>query len=331
MKKFLSFLWVCILSHSYAQQPVYTLYYTNPIPINPAFTGTSHKFRSGINFRNQWSNYSSPITAYSVYADNYFATINSGIGINIYTDQAGTSNYRTTVISTSYSYNARISNNIFLKFGIQPSINFIGLDQGSLTFNDQLSPTGPTGQNSAEGNLNARKYTYLNLNSGMLLTANNFWLGASGYNLLAPKSGYGSESKLPFGFGIQTGMKIEFLANQISRKEKKERFLMPHIFLSSIGTSKHLYIGSEIVYEPFSAGITMRGNYFSQVSGVTNSNSVAISIGFRKKNVQSNYSYDIPLSNKSSLLGPSHEISIRTLFKLWQKPTRRKIERLDLF
>lgn len=106
---------------------------------------------------------------------------------------------------------------------------------------------------------------------------------------------------------------------------------MPHLFFSSIGASKQLYVGTEIVYEPFTAGITLRGNYFSQIATVGNTNSLAISIGFRKKNVQSNYCYDIPLSSKTSILGPSHEISIRTLFKLWQKPSRRKIERLDLF
>ena len=140
-----------------------------------------------------------------------------------------------------------------------------------------------------------------------------------------------NDSKLPIGFGIQTGVKIEFLADQISRKEKKERFLMPHLYFANIGPSKQLFLGTEMVYEPFSFGITVRGNYFSQVSGTQNTSSVAFSIGFRKKNVQSNYAYDLPISSKTSLLGPSHEVSIRTLFKFWEKPTRRKMRRLDLF
>jgi type IX secretion system PorP/SprF family membrane protein len=331
MKKLLFIILAYCCSYSYAQQPLYTLYYTNPLPVNPAFTGSSHKFRSGINFRNQWSSFSSSLTAYSVYVDNYFTSINSGIGLNIYTDQAGNANYRTTLISASYAYNTRISNNVFLKAGIQPTLGFAGLDAGSLTYNDQLTATGSTGQASAEASSMGNNHTYINLNSGLLLTAQNFWLGISGYNLNSPKVGISDASKLPIGFGVQTGYKLEFLANQISRKEKKERFLMPHIFFSTIGASKQLYVGTEIVYEPFTAGITLRGNYFSQIATVGNSNSMAISIGFRKKNVQSNYCYDIPLSSKTSILGPSHEISIRTLFKLWQKPSRRKTERLDLF
>lgn len=331
MKKLLFVFLVFYCSYSYAQQPLYTLYYTNPLPVNPAFAGSAHKFRSGINFRNQWSNFSSSLTAYSVFADNYFASINSGIGLNIYTDQAGNANFRTTLISASYAYNARISNNIFLKAGIQPTIGFSGLDAGGLTYNDQLTATGSTGQASAEASAMGNKHAYFNLNSGIILTAQNFWLGISGYNLNTPKVGISDASKLPISFGVQTGYKLEFLANQISRKEKKERFLMPHLFFNSYGASKQLYVGTEIVYEPFTAGITLRGNYFSKVATVGNTNSVAISIGFRKKGVQSNYCYDIPLSSKTSILGPSHEISIRTLFKLWQKPSRRKTERLDLF
>ena len=121
------------------------------------------------------------------------------------------------------------------------------------------------------------------------------------------------------------------MANVVSRREKKERFIMPNLAFSSIGFSKIIYLGTELAFEPFSLGIMLKGNYFSKVSEATNTSNVALSLGFRKKNVQANYTYDIPISNKTGLLGPSHEIGIRTLFKFWQKPTRRPVERLDLF
>ncbi len=321
-------------SCAFAQLPTYTLYYTNPLPINPALAGSAHQFRAGINFRNQWSNYVSPITAYSVFADNYFSTINSGIGLSIYTDQAGLANFRTTQIATYYAYNAKLNNKIFLKAGIQPAIGFNGQDQGSLTYNDQLSPlstTGKTGLSSAESAQLGTRKTYFNLNSGLVLTVDRFYIGLSGYNLLMPKIGISSESKLPIGFGLQSGIKIEFLANQISRKEKKERYIMPHVYFSAIGQSKQLYTGAELVYEPFTIGLTIRGNYFSKVADNQNISSTAVSIGFRKKNIQFNYAYDLPISSKTNLLGPSHEVGIRTLLKLWQRPSRRTIDRLDLF
>ncbi|MBC7391203.1 MAG: PorP/SprF family type IX secretion system membrane protein [Opitutaceae bacterium] len=331
MKKLILFIFILFSQiFVFGQQPLYTLYYTNPLPVNPAFAGSSHKFRAGINYRNQWSNFNEPITAYSVYADNYFGSINSGIGFLVYTDQAGVSNYRSTRISAYYSYTVKLGHNTFLKAGAEPLVGIQGLNQNNLLFNDQLSVNGQTGTASAES-LQGLQKTYFNLNSGLLFTANNFWLGASGYNLLMPQTGFSSLSKLPIGFGAQTGIKIEFMANQISRKEKKERFIMPNVAFSSIGFSKQIYLGTELAYEPFSLGIMLRGNYFSKVSGATNTSSVAISLGFRKRNVQANYTYDIPISNKTGILGPSHEIGIRTLFKIWQKPTRRPTERLDLF
>ena len=331
MKKFV-FLIVCSVFQilAVAQQPLYTQYYTNPLPVNPAFTGSSHQFRAGINFRNQWSNFDDPITAYSIYADNYFANINSGIGFLAYSDQAGSLNYRSTRISGYYSYNAKLATKTYLKAGLEPTIGIQSLNQNSLLFNDQLSVDGQTSNVTSE-NLQGVQKTYINLNSGLLLTANNFWLGASGYNFLMPQISVSQQSKLPIGFGLQSGIKIDFLSNVISRREKKQRFLMPNVFFSSIGNSKQLFVGTELGYEPFSLGLMFRGNYFSKVSGAPNTTSVAISIGFRKKNVQANYTYDLPVSNKTTLLGPSHEIGIRTFFKIWQRPSRRPIDRLDLF
>lgn len=313
----------------YGQQPIYTLYYANPLPVNPALAGSAHQLRAGVNFRNQWTNFVSPITAYSVFADNYFGTIKSGIGFSVYTDLAGAVNYRSTNISLYYAYIAQLADNVHLKAGIQPALGMNGLDQGQLVYNDQLSVAGHTGSATAES-FASSKTTYFNLHSGVVLTARQCWIGVTGHNLLTPKSGYTDASKLPIGFGVQAGMKIEFLANQITRKEKKERFLMPHVYFASTEVGKQLFLGTELVYEPFSIGGTLRGNFFSKPAGTTNVTSFALAIGFRKKNVHSNYSYEIPLS-KTSVLGPSHEISIRTLFKVWQRPTRRKIERLDLF
>jgi len=331
MKRTLFSLFLLFSLYSQGQLPVYTLYHTNPLPVNPALAGSAHQFRSGLNFRNQWSSYVNPILGYSVFVDNYFSSIRSGIGASVYSDVLGSTNFRSTQIGFFYSQTIKLTDRVFIKAGIQPALGFTGFDGGSLLFNDQLNSRGNTGNATAETLAFGSKKTYLNLNSGILFTVNNFWVGASGYNLLKPQVGLTSSSKLPIGFGIQSGMKIEFRANQISRKENQERYLMPHLFMSSIGTSQQLYTGMEMVYEPFSLGLLLRGNYFSKVNGIENATSAAFNFGFRKKNVHFNYAYDLPISNKSRLLGPSHELSVQTLFKLWQKPTRRTIKRLDLF
>jgi type IX secretion system PorP/SprF family membrane protein len=327
---FLSFL---LLSTFLAlgQLPAYTLYYTNPLPINPAFTGSAHKFRAGINFRNQWTEFISPVTAYSLYADNYFGQINSSIGISVYSDVTGFANYRTTQIAAYYAFSAKLSDNVYLKSGVQPSYNIAGSDQGSLVFNDQLTASGTTGTATAETLPLGTKVQYANLGAGVLLTAGSVYVGASGYNLLMPRTGYSTNSKLPIGFGIQAGGKFDFMADQISRKEKKERFLMPHLAFVSVGNSNMLFAGTELAYAPFSIGGLLKGNFFSKADGISNMASFAVSVGFRKKEVQANYAYEFPITNKAKIIGPSHEISVRTTLKIWQKPSRRKIERLDLF
>jgi type IX secretion system PorP/SprF family membrane protein len=316
-----------------AQLPIYTLYYTNPLPINPAFTGSAHKLRAGVGFRTQWTNYVSPVNAYSFYADNFFAKINSGIGVSVYTDATGNTNFRTTQVALSYSYTAKLQDNIYLKAGTQASLTQTGFSGGSLTFNDQVTSTGYTNSGTAETLPLGSKKLYPNVSAGLLLTANSFWVGASGYNLLMPRAGYTDQSKLPIGFGLQVGTKIQFDGNTVARRiEKKERFIMPNAMLTVIGTSKLLYLGTEVVYDPFCFGAMLRGNFFSKADGISNIASLAITFGIRTGGyLQSNYVYEIPLSSKASLLGPTHEISIRTTLKMWQRPSRRPVKRLDLF
>lgn len=316
---------------SKGQLPVYSLYHTNPLPVNPALAGSAHQLRSGLNFRNQWSNYNNPILGYSVFVDHFIAPIRSGIGASVYSDVSGNNNFRSTQIGLYYSHTVKLTKKTFLKVGLQPALGMVGYSGNGMLFNDQLSSTGNTGNATGETLPLGTTASYLNLNSGLLLTTNQFWLGASAYNLLNPKAGITNESRLPVGFGVQTGIKIDFMANQISRKEKQERFLMPHLYYSSVGHSQQLYVGTNLVYEPFCVGIVVRGSFFSKVNGIQNVATTAFNIGFRKKNIHFNYAYDLPISDKSRLLGPSHELSIQTLFKVGRKPSRRPYERLDLF
>lgn len=312
--------------------PAYTLYYTNPLPINPAFAGSAHKLRGGVNFRTQYTNFSSSLNAYSFFADNYFAQINSGAGISVYTDNLGGSNFRTTQVGGYYAYNAKLADEIYLKAGAQISWTQNGYNAGDLTFNDQITFAGHTGSATAETLPIGTKRNYVNASLGLLMMARQFWLGATGYNLLTPKAGYTNDSKLPIGFGIQTGIKLWFEDNTVSRKiQKKERFVMPTAMLSMVGVSKQLYLGTEVVYDPFTFGGMIRGNFFSSAEGTSNIKSVALTVGIRTGYVQSNYAYEIPFGKNASLVGPSHEISIRALLKMWERPTRRKIERLELF
>lgn len=316
---------------SKGQLPVYSLYHTNPLPVNPALAGSAHQLRSGLNFRNQWSNYNNPIVGYSVFVDHFIAPIRSGIGASVYSDVSGNNNFRSTQIGLYYSHTVKLTKKTFLKVGLQPALGMVGYSGNGLLFNDQLSSTGNTGNATGETLPLGTTTSYLNLNSGFLFTTNQFWLGASAYNLLNPIAGITNESRLPVGFGVQTGIKIDFMANQISRKEKQERFLMPHLYYSSVGHSQQLYAGTNLVYEPFCVGIVVRGSFFSKVNGIQNVATTAFNIGFRKKNIHFNYAYDLPISDKSRLLGPSHELSIQTLFKVGRKPSRRPYERLDLF
>ena len=47
----LTFLWI---NQTYGQDPIFTQFYSNPIYLNPAFSGTNKCPRFVMNYRNQW-------------------------------------------------------------------------------------------------------------------------------------------------------------------------------------------------------------------------------------------------------------------------------------
>ena len=104
-----------------AQDPQYSQFYAAPLYINPGFTGTSGYTRFGVNYRNQWPNLDASFNTFSFYADHYLQNINSGIGLIVTTDQAGTVGLNSTNLGLSYAYQIRLSENLIFSPGIQVS------------------------------------------------------------------------------------------------------------------------------------------------------------------------------------------------------------------
>ena len=55
----------------FAQDPIFTQFYSNPVYLNPAFSGTHHCPRIVSNYRNQWPNFSGDFITTSITYDQY--------------------------------------------------------------------------------------------------------------------------------------------------------------------------------------------------------------------------------------------------------------------
>src|SRR5690606_39441451 len=79
-----------------AQDPEFSQYYAAPLYLNPAFSGTSVDHRFIANYRNQWPNIPHAFETYAFSYDYNLDIHNSGLGLLLTTDKAGTANLQST-------------------------------------------------------------------------------------------------------------------------------------------------------------------------------------------------------------------------------------------
>lgn len=89
---------------SYAQDPTFTQFYSNPLYLNPAFAGSTGCPRFALNYRNEWPQLTGNYVTYSASYDSYFKNINGGFGVLATHDQQGQGTINTSMLGLIYSY-----------------------------------------------------------------------------------------------------------------------------------------------------------------------------------------------------------------------------------
>ncbi|MDG2344269.1 MAG: type IX secretion system membrane protein PorP/SprF, partial [Flavobacteriales bacterium] len=70
-----------------AQDPVFTQFYSNPVYLNPAFSGSNKCPRLVSNYRDQWPGFSGNFITTAVAYDQSFDALKGGFGLVILSDQ----------------------------------------------------------------------------------------------------------------------------------------------------------------------------------------------------------------------------------------------------
>lgn len=117
----------CLISIALNAQDIhFTMWDAVPITTNPAATGVFlGDHRAVINYRNQWSNIGNPYTTYSFMGDagmfkKKWQNGYMGLGLNVYKDNAGQTNYGSTKVSLG------LSNIVFLDDKNSASVGLMG-------------------------------------------------------------------------------------------------------------------------------------------------------------------------------------------------------------
>ncbi len=301
-------IFICLLSiggRLSAQDPVFSQFFSSPLNLNPAFAGTTHAPRIALNYRNQWSSIFNAYVTYAVSYDQYFENIKSGIGFSGMVDHAGDGIYNTGRFNITYAYRLPITDEIFLKGGVQAGLYQVSLDWDRLVFLDQLDPFDGQTTISEENRPEQLSRGAFDISSGLLVYSKMFYAGFSAHHLNTP-----NESLLNINEGLLDGLPMRFTMHggaqfslTKSNKSKFPAFISPNLMYTRQKTFQQVNLGTYVSLGPIFGGAWFRHTF-------NNSDAAIFLVGYSKNILKIGYSYDWTISELQSESNGSHEISI---------------------
>ncbi len=315
MKKFvfhISLLWLC--GFTFAQDPQFSQFYSNPLYLAPSFAGAAEGSRVAASYRNQWFNLPVKFITYSVSYDHYFSAFNSGIGVLVYKDAAGSGELGIFSLGVQYSYNFQVFNT----WHVRPGLHFSYLEHGvvfdKLTFIDQIM-YDPGGSTTFAPSID--KTRDVDVATSVLIYSKKIWFGTTVDHLLRPNiSLYADKYRIPMRYTIFGGVELIRKGRLLSPIDETMAFA--YMFRQQ-GGNFQLDLGVYWHRNPLVFGLWYRGlPPFNSQRG----DALILLLGYKTPYFNIGYSYDITISNLISHAVGSHEITMSFKFLI---PKRKKI------
>ncbi|MBL4703159.1 MAG: type IX secretion system membrane protein PorP/SprF [Flavobacteriales bacterium] len=309
MRKLIVIISILVANSGFAQDIQFSQFYAAPMYLNPAFAGATAQSRLILNYRNQWPAIPQAFNSYQVSYDHNIAEINSGVGLSITHDKAGTAGLKYTSIAGQYGYSIKVNRKWVLKPAVQYSLTWRGLDRTQLVFGDQLIRGGAS---TSVEQFPIGSSRYFDFGAGFLAYSKLAWFGYSWHHVNQPnQSLLGSEEALPFKMSLHGGGRIELEGSGINQPD--------HVLIGAFnykmqGKYDQFDLGFYYEHDPIVIGMWYRGipGIKSYEPGYQNNDAVVFLVGYEiKGGIKIGYSYDLTISRLTSNTAGAHEISIQ--------------------
>jgi type IX secretion system PorP/SprF family membrane protein len=306
-----------------AQEPQFSQFYAAPLYLAPSFAGATDGSRLGLNFRNQWPSIPGAFVTYAFSLDHYFHNFNSGVGILMLRDQAGTGRLANTSMSLLYSYNFLVSHNLAIRPGVSFSVAERSLDFFRLTFGDQLDLGGLHRPTTVNPVVPIDQVRYFDATASVVAYTPALWAGLTVDNLMRPNRSMvdGQVNRIPMKFSVFAGYRYEYAG--FLRGDAAESVSLAVMYRNQ-GEFNQLDVGVYWSKDPISLGVMYRGIplFNNYVHGLFNNDAIVAMAGIRTRFLRIGYSYDMTISRLINSTGGSHEISL--IYHFNQGPPNRR-------
>ncbi|MBI2721532.1 MAG: type IX secretion system membrane protein PorP/SprF [Bacteroidetes bacterium] len=171
MKKFylILFYFVFAIICKGQQDPQYNLYQFNQMIINPAYAGARDVVAVVASVRNQWTGFEGAPRTSCLSIHGPVLNKHIGLGLTVVSDRMGPRNMQG--VYGNFSYIAKLSEKYKLSFGLNAGYNRFQFDFNKVTFKANESSSTYFNQ--------VQTYNKLDMNSGLYLKSNSFFMGFS--------------------------------------------------------------------------------------------------------------------------------------------------------
>ncbi|SFD67871.1 PorP/SprF family type IX secretion system membrane protein [Thermophagus xiamenensis] len=290
-----------------AQDLHFSQFYASPLYLSPSLAGATDGARLAMNYRNQWPGIEKAFTTYAVSFDNYFNAFNSGLGVQLIQDKAGTAGLTTTQAAFQYSYNIQISN----FWQVVPAIQFAygnrSINFSKLRFADEEIGGGASGSWDQLSNDQAQ---YVDFASSVLFYSPLMWVGVTIDHLTKPNYSFlGEKMQLPLKFVFYGGINI--WTERRRRKMESKTFAATYRIQRQKDFNQ-ADIGAYWFNDPLEIGVWYRGLplFKSEPENKINQDAIVVSLSYRHGSIRFGYSYDITISGLGWNSAGAHELSL---------------------
>lgn len=306
-----------------AQDVHLTQFFASPIYLNPAFTGNSKEHRAAMTYRNQWPGVSRAFQSQVFSYDYSLDRLNSGFGLLVNNDKAGTMGYRSTGAGLSYGYHLPVSKTVAVSGGVYAGYAFHDIDRNRLVFNDQLYRKSET---SFEALPMDRGGRYLDLAAGALVYSRSNWGGISFFHINKPNESFGgTDATLPLRYSVHGGRQIKI------RDNNRRSNIDVNLAFNYQGQDNfdQLDLGFYYSKSALLVGLWYRGlpGVKSYQKGYQNNDAVMALLGYEIEKERSSfrigYSYDFTMSRLATNSAGAHEISV--IYEYARKKKRKRL------
>lgn len=176
--KILFCLIACTQLSNAQQEPQHSMYFFNPVLLNPGYAGSQDALQITGTIRDQWSNLKGAPKTQCITMHTPLHNEKIGVGLTVLNDELGVT--KNTGIYTDLSYSIKLnSKNHKLSLGVKAGVDFFRQDFSSLKIND----------NSDELYINGFNYrkTLFNVGAGIYYYGKRFYAGLSSPRILKNK------------------------------------------------------------------------------------------------------------------------------------------------